>query len=120
MEPSNFRDKLAVPAEDGVRLGGVRHVRKRLAAEPMTDFSERRSLGVREQEPSLELAFEDSVLSDKILIARQQLLIHRSYDLGKNASPVHLRLRPGSRYKISIAGVVRWGEQPGDRPTSPS
>ena len=41
------RDKPTVPAKDCVRLGDVRHVRKRLAPEPMTDFSERRALNIR-------------------------------------------------------------------------
>jgi hypothetical protein len=57
-------------------------------------------------------------LTDKILIARQKFLIHRSCGVGENASPVHLLLRAGSRYKNGIVGVVRRSEQPVDRPTS--
>ncbi len=40
------RAKPTLPAWDSVRLGGVRQVRERPSPEPMTDLSERRSLGV--------------------------------------------------------------------------
>ncbi len=47
----------------------------------------------------------------RVLIARQQFLIHRSCDVGENASPVHVLLRVGSRCKVGIVRVVTRGER---------
>ena len=82
----------------------------------MTDLAQGGALGLGQQEPAFQLGFEDAVLGGEIFIAQQELLIDRPGDVGENASPVHLLLRAGFRYKIGIVGVVRRGEQPVDRP----
>src|SRR5450755_5180165 len=56
---------------------------------PMTDLPEHRSLGVRELQSSIQLALQDAVFRGQIFVPRQQLLIHRPANVGKDARPVH-------------------------------
>jgi hypothetical protein len=55
----------------------------------MANFAQLRSLGVRELQPPVQLAPQDSVFCGQILIPQQQLLIHRPRDEGQNACPLH-------------------------------
>jgi hypothetical protein len=75
-------DKLAVPAQDGVRPGYGRDVGENLAAQPMTDLAEHAPLGVRKLQPTNQLRLEDAVLGGQIFIPRQQLLVHRPRHVG--------------------------------------
>src|SRR5262249_52967039 len=85
------RNKLAIPAQDGVRSGYGRYVSKSFAAQAMTDLAEHLSLGVREPQPTCELRFEDAIFGGQILIPRQQLLVHHSRRVGQDARPIHYR-----------------------------
>ena len=53
-------------------------------------FSERRSLYVGQHKPAFELAYEDAILSDEILVAQQQFLIDGARDVGEYSSPIPL------------------------------
>jgi hypothetical protein len=55
----------------------------------MTDLPEHRSLGVGELRSPIQLALQDAVFRGQIFVPRQQLLIHRSANVGKDARPVH-------------------------------
>src|ERR1017187_6255800 len=48
-------DEPSVPSQDGIRQGGSRHLAERLAAQPMANFAQLRSLGVRELQPPVQL-----------------------------------------------------------------
>src|SRR5260370_36194053 len=52
-------DQLAVPGQDSVRPGHIGHLAENLAAQSMTDLTERGSLGVRESRPSFQLRPHD-------------------------------------------------------------
>jgi hypothetical protein len=82
-------DKLAIPAQDGVRPGYGRDVGENLATQAMTDLAERASLGARELQPTLQLRLDDAVLSGQIFIPGQQLLIHRPCHVGQDTCPIH-------------------------------
>jgi hypothetical protein len=55
----------------------------------MTDLPEHRSLGVGELQSPIQLALQDAVFRSQIFVPRQQLLIHRPGNVGKDARPVH-------------------------------
>jgi hypothetical protein len=55
----------------------------------MTDLPEHGSLGVRELQSPIQLALQDAVFRGQIFVPRQQLLIHRPGNVGKDARPVH-------------------------------
>src|SRR6266700_2780983 len=74
------RDEPSVPSQDGLWQSGSRHLAKSLAAQPMANLAELRSLSVREAQPPLHLAPQDSVFSGQILIPQQQLLVHGPRD----------------------------------------
>ena len=82
-------DQLAVPGQDGVRPRHSCHLGENLAAQAMTDLSQRGSLGVRELQPPLQLRLQDAVLGGQIFVPRQQLLVHRPRDVGQDARPIH-------------------------------
>jgi hypothetical protein len=70
----------AVPLPDGrnvtvghgIRQGGGCHLAKSLAAQPMANFAQLRSLGVRELQPPVQLAPQDSVFCGQMLIPQQR------------------------------------------------
>src|SRR5258708_39427075 len=59
-------DEPSVPSQDGIRQGGSRHLAKRLAAQPMSDFAQLRSLAIRELQPPVQLAPQDAVFCSQI------------------------------------------------------
>jgi hypothetical protein len=61
-------DKLAIPAENGLRPGYGGDVGKNLAAQPMTDLAEHASLGVRELQTTFQLHLEDAVLGNQVFV----------------------------------------------------
>src|SRR6516225_8298485 len=99
------RDEPSVPSQNGIRQSGSRYVAECLAAQSTTNLAELRSLGVRELRPTLQLASQDLVLSGKIFIPQQQLLVHRPADVGQDACPLHElpHLPAGSQWAPSIA-----------------
>jgi hypothetical protein len=78
-------DKLAIPAQDGVRPGYGGDVRESLMAQAMTDLAERASLGIRELQSTLQLSLDDAVLGGQIFVPRQQLLVHCPRYVGRNS-----------------------------------
>jgi len=108
--PTGFRaielvgDQLAVPGQDGVRLRDSCNLGEGLAAQPMTNFAQRGSLGVRKLQPSFQLGFEDAVFRCQIFISRQQLLIHRPGDVGQDARPIHNGPLVPTRSVMEITG----------------
>src|ERR1022692_2706707 len=82
-------DQLAVPSQDGVRPGHSCDLAENLAAQAMTDLTERGSLGVRELQPPFQLGFQDAVFGGQIFVPRQQLLVYRPGDIGQDARPIH-------------------------------
>ena len=55
----------------------------------MTDLPKHCSLGVRQLQSPIQLALQDAVFRSQIFVPRQQLLIHRPANVGKDARPVH-------------------------------
>ena len=80
---------MSIPGKDGVRPRDSRDLGKGLAAQAMTDLPEHGSLGVRELQSPIQLALQDAVFRGQIFVPRQQLLIHRPGNVGKDARPVH-------------------------------
>ena len=83
-------DQLAVPGQDGVRPGDIRHLGESLAAQAMTDLAERGSLRVREFQPPFRLRLEDTIFGGQIFVPRQQLLVHHASDVSQDAHPIHM------------------------------
>jgi hypothetical protein len=84
-------DKLAIPAQDGIRSGYGRDVGENLATQTMTDLAEHASLGVREPQPTIQLRLDDAVLGGQIFVPRQKLLIYRPRHVGQDTRPIHYR-----------------------------
>ena len=68
---------------------------RNLAAQSMTDFAQRASLGVREPQPPLQLGLQDAIFGHQIFVPRQQLLVHNPADEGQDARPIHSGTRFG-------------------------
>ena len=66
-------------------LADSRDLGKGLAAQAMTDLPEHGSLGVRQLQSPIQLALQDAVFRGQIFVPRQQLLIHRPGNVGKDA-----------------------------------
>ena len=62
-------DELAVPCQDGIRAGYIRHLAENFAAQPMSNLTERDSLGVREPQPPFQLGLQDAVFGRQIFIS---------------------------------------------------
>jgi hypothetical protein len=82
-------DKLAAPGKDGVLPRDSRDLGKGLAAQAMTDLPEHSSLGVRELQSPIQPTLQDAVFRGQIFVPRQQLLIHRPGNVGKDVRPIH-------------------------------
>jgi len=59
----------AVPGEDGIGLGDTGDLLKRGPAEPLADFSEGRSLGIRKADPGGQVGAENPILGCEVLIS---------------------------------------------------
>ncbi len=116
-------DQLAVPGQDSVRPGHIGHLAENLAAQSMTDLTERGSLGVRESRPSFQLRLQDAVFGGQIFVPRQQPLVHHPGDVSQDACPIHncpLPLtsavgavaRPENRSQRNTARLRREGTTP--------
>src|SRR6266481_871166 len=82
-------DEPSIPSQDGLRQGGSRHLAEGLAADPIPNLAELRSLSVREAQAPLHLGLQDPVFSGQILIPQQQLLVHGPRDVGQDTCPLH-------------------------------
>ena len=70
-------DELAVPGQDSVRSGYIRHLAENFAAQSMSNLAVRGSLGVRQPQPPFQLGLQDAVFGSQIFIPIQQILVHR-------------------------------------------
>jgi len=59
-------NEAAVPDEDGIRFGDAGYLAEGSATEALADFSECRSLGIREAHACREVRPENPVFSDQI------------------------------------------------------
>jgi hypothetical protein len=100
-------DELTIPAKDGVRSGYGSDVGENLATQAMTDLAEHASLGVRELQPTFQLRLEDAVLDGKILVPRQQFLVHRPRHVGQDARPIHYGPLPPATASWAVRKIVR-------------
>src|ERR1035437_6598507 len=74
------RDEPSVPCQDGVRKGGSRHLAECLATQSPANLPNLRSLCVRQLQPPLQLAPQNSFISSQIPVPQQQLMVHRPSD----------------------------------------
>jgi hypothetical protein len=80
---------LAVPSQDGVWSGHIRHLGENLATQAMTNLAQRGSLGVGELQPLFQPGLQDAIFGGQIFVPRQQLLVHHASHVGQDARPIH-------------------------------
>jgi hypothetical protein len=61
--------------KDGFRFRNTGHLRQTFPSEPLADFGERRSFGVRKPQSSGEVGAKDSILRDQVFALEEQALI---------------------------------------------
>jgi hypothetical protein len=66
-----LRRQFAVPAQDVVRLGDGGDVGQNLAAQAITDLTQRTSLRVRELRPTIQLRLEEAILGSQTFVPRR-------------------------------------------------
>ena len=76
-----------VPGEDGIGFGDTGDLLKCSPAEPLADFSEGRSLGIRKAYTGGKVSAEDAILSCEVFILEQELLIDQPGDVRQEPSP---------------------------------
>src|SRR5690348_7824237 len=59
-------DEFPIPSQDGLRLSDASHLLESLTAEALADFSQRRTLGVGQPEPSGQMCPKDFVFCGQI------------------------------------------------------
>jgi hypothetical protein len=79
-----------------------------LAAQAMTDLTERASLGVRELQSTPQLGLHDAVFGGQIFVPSQQLLVHLSRYIGQDARPIHTEppARPSTRASLIASKLL--------------
>ena len=80
-------DEPPVPAEDGLWFGDTGDLLKRSPAEPLADFREGRSFGIRKTHMGWKVNAEDAILSCEVFILEQELLIDQAGDVRQQPSP---------------------------------
>jgi hypothetical protein len=95
-------DKLAVPAQDGIRPGNGGDVGESLAPQAMADLAEHLSRGVQERQPTIQLHLENAVLGSQIFVPRQHLLVCGPRHVGQHARPIHYRPLPRTDPRLGI------------------
>src|SRR6516165_11234299 len=61
----------SVPAENGIRLGHLRDVFQRFTPKPFGNLAQRDSLWIRKPQPHRQMAAQNTILSDQVLVAEQ-------------------------------------------------
>jgi hypothetical protein len=72
-----LRNQAPVPGQNGIRLGHLRDVFQRFASKPFGNPGQRDSLRIRKPQPHLQMASQNPILCDQVLVAEQQILIHQ-------------------------------------------
>jgi hypothetical protein len=78
-----------MPGEDGGGFDDGGDFRQSLFTELLADRSQGLALGVGELHASVNLVAQDTVLCDHIFVSQQELLFHRSGDIGQQSLPIH-------------------------------
>jgi hypothetical protein len=76
-----------VPGEDSIRFGDTGDLLKCGSAEPFTDFSEGRSLGIRKTHTGRKVGSENPILGCEVFILEQEFLIDQAGDVRQQPSP---------------------------------
>ena len=76
-----------VPTQNCFRFGHCRHFPESLGARSTTDLGERNLRRVGEEQPGLDLGFEDAVLGRRIFVPQQEFPVGRPDDVRQHASP---------------------------------
>ena len=78
-----------MPTRDGSRLDDGRYLLESPLAELFADLGQRDPFSVGEEEPSLDLTTQDSILGGEGFVSFEQLLVHGFSDEGKQCLPAH-------------------------------
>src|SRR5215469_10603233 len=81
-------NQASVPAENGIWFGHSRDVVQRLATKPFSDLGQRGSFWIGQPQPIRQMASQDAILGDQVLMAKQQLLIDEPRDERQQPCPM--------------------------------
>ena len=84
-----MRNQFPIPAKDRLGLNDIRHIGQYFSPEPVTNLCQGFPLQVRQAQAPFQLIHQHTVLGSQIFVSQQQLLIHRSSDVGQYLSPIH-------------------------------
>jgi hypothetical protein len=88
LEPPNLRAiQTAIPSENRFRFRNTGRFRETLSPEPVADFGERRSLGVRKPQSSGDVGPEDSILRNQVFALEEQALIDQASHVCQQPCP---------------------------------
>jgi hypothetical protein len=76
-----------IPGEDGIGFGDTGDLLKCSPAEPIADFSEGRSLGIRKAYTGGKVGSENPILSCEVFILEQEFLINQPGHVRQQPSP---------------------------------
>ena len=68
-----LRNQRPVPGQNGIRLGPLRDVFQRFASKPFGNLGQRDSLRIRKPLPHRQMAAQNPILCDQVLVAEQQI-----------------------------------------------
>ena len=68
-----------VPGQNSIRPGPLRDVFQRFASKPFGNLGQRDSLRIRKPLPHRQMASQNPILCDQVLVAEQQILIHQPF-----------------------------------------
>jgi hypothetical protein len=83
-----LRNQAPAPGQNGIRLGPLRDVFQRFASNPFGNLGQRDSLRIGKPQPHWQMASQNPILCDQVLVAEQQILIHQPRFERQEASPV--------------------------------
>ena len=83
-----LRNQAPVPGQNGIRLGHLRDVFQRFAAKPFGNLGQPDSLRIRKPQPHRQMASQNPILYDQVLVAQQQILIRQPRIERQEACPV--------------------------------
>ena len=103
-----LRNQAPVPGENGIRLGHLRDVFQRLASKPFGNLGQRDSLRTGKPQPHRQMASQNPILCDQVLVVEQQILIHQPRYERQEACPVELIAHGGTfHHNASRPGIIR-------------
>jgi hypothetical protein len=83
-----LRNQAPVPGQNGIRLGPLRDVFQSFASKPFGNLGQRDSLRIGKPQPHRQMASQNPILCDQVLVAEQQILIHQPPYERQEACPV--------------------------------